>query len=238
MKKTIFAVDDEQDILDIIKINLNYNNFSVETFNSGEEVLSQMNKGILPDLLILDIMMEGMDGYELCKKIRANSLTANIPIIFLSAKSEEFDKVLGLELGADDYLTKPFSVKELTSRVKAVLRRSTQSTVNTSENESKNNVLNYKGLYLYPDKYKVTVDGKSVKLTKTEFEMLHLFLKHPGKIFSRDNIIDSIRGNDVYVVDRTIDVHIMNLRKKINTYKNIVTTFSGVGYGFKEDEDK
>lgn len=238
MKKLIFAVDDEQDILDIIKINLSFNNYEVETFLSAEAVLTEINNRNIPDLIILDIMMEGMDGYDLCKKIRSDEKASSIPIIFLSAKSEEFDKVLGLELGADDYLTKPFSIKELTSRVKAVLRRTIAQSDSNLKNDNQNEtVLKYKGLELFPDQYRVTVDSKSVKLTKTEFEMLHLFLKHPDKIFSRDNIIDSIRGNDVYVVDRTIDVHIMNLRKKIGQYKNIVTTFSGVGYGFKKDED-
>ncbi|HDP79246.1 MAG TPA: response regulator [Spirochaetes bacterium] len=150
--------------------------------------------------------------------------------MFLSAKSEEFDKVLGLELGADDYITKPFSVKELSSRIKAVLRRVDQRT-NEILNEKK---IAYKGLELFPEKYSLKIDGKGVKLTKTEFEILFLFLKHPEKIFTRDNIIDSIRGDDVYVMDRIIDVHIMNLRKKLGKYKNIITTFSGVGYGFKE----
>ena len=137
-----------------------------------------------------------------------------------------------MELGADDYVPKPFSVKELSSRVKAVLRRYSNSKEETT-NQSK--VLSYKGLSYFPEEYRVNVDGTDIKLTKTEFEILGLFLRHPGKIFSRDNIIDSIRGNDIYVVDRTIDVHVMNLRKKIGSYKNIVTTFSGVGYGFKQD---
>jgi DNA-binding response OmpR family regulator len=174
-------------------------------------------------------MMEGKDGYEFCREIRSDKKLKSIPIIFLSAKSEEFDKILGLELGGDDYITKPFSIKELRSRIKAVLRRS----VETSD-EVKGKLLKYKGVELNLDQYSLKVDNEEIKLTKTELNMLSLFMENPGKIFSRDNIINSVRGEDVYVVDRTIDVHIMNLRKKLRSYKNIITTFSGIGYGFKE----
>ena len=132
--------------------------------------------------------------------------------------------------GGDDYITKPFGMKELKSRVKAVLRRFSDS----GEPEKTSRILIYRGVELNPDHYELKIDGEDVKLTKTEFEILELFLRNPGKIFSRDNIIDSVKGHDVYVVDRTIDVHIMNLRKKLGDYKNIIATFSGVGYGFRE----
>ncbi|MBN1499590.1 MAG: response regulator [Spirochaetes bacterium] len=236
MKKKIFAIDDEEELLEIIRINLGSANFDVELFSSAEKALEQLKKNIIPDLILLDIMMDGMDGYEFCKALRENAVYQNIPVIFLSAKSEEFDKVLGLELGGDDYLTKPFSIKELISRIKAVLRRSSSAGSSNTEKSSSTQIIKYKGLELNPESYRLTIDSKNVKLTKTEFELLHLFLRTPEKVFSRDNIIDSVRGNNVYVVDRTIDVHIMNLRKKLGPYKNIVTTFSGVGYGFKETE--
>ncbi|MBN2770760.1 MAG: response regulator transcription factor, partial [Spirochaetes bacterium] len=171
------------------------------------------------------------DGYEFCKKIRALDQFKHVPIIFLSAKTEEFDKVLGLELGGDDYISKPFSVKELKSRVKAVLRRTSAA---ASPDTATSNIIKYKGVEINTDNYTLKIDGTPVELTKTEFGILEIFLKHPGKIFTRDNIIDSIRGHDVYVVDRTIDVHIMNLRKKLGPYKNIIRTLSGVGYGFNE----
>ncbi len=229
MKKKIYVIDDEKDIQDILKINLSAQNLDVSAFSSGEEALLGLKKTV-PDLIILDIMMDGMDGYEFCRKIRGIEDYRNIPIIFLSAKSEEMDKVLGLELGGDDYITKPFGIKEMVSRVRAVLRR-TDTRIAEILSEKK---ITYKGVELYPEKYGLKVDGKDVKLTKTEFEILFLFLKHPEKIFSRDNIIDSIRGDDVYVIDRTIDVHIMNIRKKLGKYKNIISTFSGVGYGFRE----
>jgi DNA-binding response OmpR family regulator len=201
----------------------------VLTFSSGEEALEGMKKA-KPDLIVLDIMMDGMDGYEFCRRLRASGEHRNIPVIFLSAKSDELDKVLGLELGGDDYMTKPFSIKEISSRIKAVLRRS-DTRAHEILNEKK---IAYKGLELFPEKYSLKIDGKGVKLTKTEFEILFLFLKHQEKTFTRDNIIDSIRGEDVYVIDRTVDVHIMNLRKKLGKYKNVISTFSGVGYGFKE----
>lgn len=229
MKKKIFVVDDERDIQEILKVNLSLQNLDVTAFSSGEEALDALKNG-LPDLILLDVMMDGMDGFEFCKTLRANDAYRDIPIIFLSARTEEFDRVLGLELGGDDYIAKPFSVKEVSARVKAVLRRTDTRTARML-NEKK---LAYKGVELFPEKYSLKIDGKGVKLTKTEFEILFLFLKHPEKIFTRDNIIDSIRGDDVYVIDRTIDVHIMNLRKKLGKYKNIITTFSGVGYGFKE----
>lgn len=229
MKKKIFVIDDEKDIQDIIMINLSSQNLDVLAFSSAEEALAELEK-TRPDLILLDIMMDGMDGFEFCRRLRSVDEYKDIPIIFLSAKSEEFDKVLGLELGGDDYVTKPFSIKELASRIKAVLRR---SDIHTKEMLSEKK-LAYKGLEIFPEKYSLKVDGKSVKLTKTEFEILFLFLKHREKIFTRDNIIDSIRGDDVYVIDRTIDVHIMNLRKKLGKYKNVISTFSGVGYGFRD----
>lgn len=229
MKKIIFVIDDEKDIRDILKVNLLQEGYEVFTFPSASEAAKGFESDS-PDLIILDIMMEGKDGYEFCREIRGNERLKGIPVIFLSARSEEFDKVLGLELGGDDFITKPFSIKELKSRVKAVLRR----TSSDSQKETQNAILRYKGVELNTEQYSLSVDGEDIKLTKTEFNMLVLFMGNPGKIFSRDNIIDSVRGHDVYVVDRTIDVHIMNLRKKLGEYKNIITTFSGVGYGFKE----
>ncbi|MCP4136685.1 MAG: response regulator transcription factor [bacterium] len=230
-KKIIYIVDDEKDIREILEINLSGEGYMPVSFPSAEEALKSLDTE-RPDLILLDIMMGGMDGYEFCKNVRSSPEHKNIPIIFLSAKTGEFDKVLGLELGGDDYISKPFGIKELLSRVKAVLRRAgTQKEDITAKEEE---VLTYKGVELFPQKYGVKVDSEDIKLTRTEFELLHLFLKYPDKIFSRDNIIDSIRGDDVYVVDRTIDVHVMNIRKKLGKYKNIITTFSGIGYGIKK----
>jgi DNA-binding response OmpR family regulator len=228
MKKRIFAIDNERDIREILKVNLEKEGYLVDVFPSGETAFKHLTQ-IHPDLIILDIMMTGMDGFEFCKKLRAIDDYKRIPVVFLSAKSEEFDKILGLELGGDDYITKPFSIKELKSRVKAIIRRTASS---SPAGEVKK--IAYKGLELYPDHYSVKIDSVDIDLTRTEFGILELFLRNPGKIFTRDNIIDSIKGRDVYVVDRTVDVHIMNLRKKLGRYKDIIRTFSGVGYGFKE----
>lgn len=229
MKKLIFIIDDEKDIREILKVNLDKEGYDIETYSTAEAAFQDLTIK-KPDLIILDIMMSGMDGYEFCKKIRSLDVYRSLPVIFLSAKSEEFDKVLGLELGGDDYMTKPFSIKELKSRVKAILRRS----VFTPDVDAQQKKIQYKGVELYPDFYSLKIDSEDVDLTKTEFGILELFLRNPGKIFTRDNIIDSIKGRDVYVIDRTVDVHIMNLRKKLGPYKDIIRTFSGVGYGFKE----
>lgn len=227
-KKKIFVIDDEEDIQNILDINLKKEGYDVSTFSSAEEAKDALQKEI-PDLFILDIMMEGMDGYEFCRKIRSDERFQATPVIFLSVKSDEFDKILGLELGGDDYITKPFSIKELQSRIKAVFRRTDKTSVKSEDSD----YIKYEGIELFTDKYQVKIDGVDVKLTKTEFRLLSLFLQHRGKIFTRDNIIDSIKGSDVYIIDRTIDVHIMNLRKKMGKYKELISTFSGVGYGIK-----
>jgi two-component system, OmpR family, alkaline phosphatase synthesis response regulator PhoP len=230
MKKTIFVVDDEKDIQQILKTNLEKEGYDVLTFSSAEESQRTMRKGITPDCIVLDIMMQGIDGYEYCRQLRSSPGHKRIPILFLSARTDELDRVLGLELGGDDYITKPFSIKEIKSRIKAVLRR----TAGDEPEGGRERRIVYQGMELVPDHYSLTVDGADVELTKTEFNILYLFMSNPGKIFSRDNIIDSIRGHDIYVVDRTVDVHIMNLRKKVGRYKHLIKTFSGVGYGIKE----
>lgn len=227
-RKHIFIVDDENDIQTIVAINLTSANFDTSAFSSAEEAMAAMRTTV-PDLIILDIMMEGMDGIEFCRILRSDERYRSIPIIFLSAKSEEFDRVLGLEIGGDDYVTKPFSVKELVARVKVQLRRG-----GTMQTQSGDKRIVYQGLELYPERYELKLDGAEVRLTKTEFDILTVLLTHPGKLFSRDNLINSVRGDDVFVVDRTIDVHIMNLRKKLGPYKDIIATVAGVGYGFRE----
>lgn len=227
MKYRILVVDDEKDIQEIIRLNLLPEGYDVSVCSSADEARESMKKN-RPDLIVLDIMMEGTDGYEFCRELRQTKEYKTLPILFLSAKSEEFDKVLGLELGGDDYLTKPFGMKELKARVKALLRRTSRSETLSDQ------TIRFKGIELNPDDYSLYIDGSDVALTRTEFMILSLFLKNRGKIFSRDNIIDSVKGDNVYVIDRTIDVHIMNLRKKLGPYKEIIKTFSGVGYGFKE----
>lgn len=231
MGKTVFVIDDEKDLQKILKVNLSEAGYDARTFSSAEEALTGLGN-VTPDLIILDIMMGGMDGYEFCRRLRSSTEFRKIPIIFLSARSEEFDRVLGLELGGDDYISKPFSIKELLSRVKAVLRRAEPAEDLNATGAGK--ILKHGSLELNPENFQATIDGKDLELTKSEFLILNLFMKHPGKIFTRDNIINSIRGDDVYVIDRTIDVHIMNIRKKLGPYKKSIKTLSGIGYGFKE----
>ncbi len=231
MGKTVFVIDDEKDLQKILKVNLTEAGYDARTFSSGEEAMEGLGSNV-PDLIILDIMMGGMDGYEFCRRLRSSSEFRKIPIIFLSARSEEFDRVLGLELGGDDYISKPFSIKELLSRVKAVLRRSDPADNFDAHEPGK--TLKHGKLELRPDNFQAIIDGEDIQLTKSEFLILYLFMKYPGKIFTRDNIINSIRGEDVYVIDRTIDVHIMNIRKKLGPYKKAIKTLSGIGYGFKE----
>ncbi|MBP7582571.1 MAG: response regulator transcription factor [Spirochaetes bacterium] len=231
MGKLIFVIDDEKDIRNILKVNLAEAGYDVKTSPSAEEALPALGDA-LPDLIILDIMMGGMDGYEFCRRLRSSDEYRAIPIIFLSARTEEFDRVLGLELGGDDYVSKPFGIKELLSRVKAVLRRAEPREAPPQEGAREK--LKYKDLELSPENFQATIEGRDLQLTKSEFLILNLFMKYPGKIFTRDNIINSIRGEDVYVIDRTIDVHIMNIRKKLGPYKRVIKTLSGIGYGFKE----
>ena len=231
MGKLIFVIDDEKDIQNILKVNLAEAGYDVKTFPSAEEALPAPGDAT-PDLIILDIMMGGMDGYEFCRRLRSSEEHRAIPIIFLSARTEEFDRVLGLELGGDDYVSKPFGIKELLSRVKAVLRRAEPREAPPQEGAGEK--LKYKDLELSPENFQATIEGRDLQLTKSEFLILNLFMKYPGKIFTRDNIINSIRGEDVYVIDRTIDVHIMNIRKKLGPYKRVIKTLSGIGYGFKE----
>ena len=180
------------------------------------------------DLVIAGVDLPGFEGFAAVHELKAIDPSC---VVLVYADELRYDFMEQAQsLGVYDFITKPFSIKELKSRVKAVLRRSTQDTPKDSDNI----ILRYKGVELNTEQYSLSVDGEDIKLTKTEFNILVLFMENPGKIFSRDNIIDSVRGHDVFVVDRTIDVHIMNLRKKLGEYKNIITTFSGVGYGFKE----
>jgi len=237
MKPIVFVVDDEKAIQEILEVNLQMEGYDVYTFSSVADVEVFLENKI-PDLILLDVMMEEVNGFDFCKSLKFDSAYQDIAIIFISAKDQEFDKVLGLELGGDDYITKPFSLQEVKSRVKAVLRRTKVFPQQEGAQRKKDkdpNKIKYKELTINKNNYSLSIKEKKIRLTKTEFNILFLFLSNPDKIFSRDNIIDSVKGDDVYVVDRTIDVHIMNLRKKIDgEYKNIISTFSGVGYGFRE----
>ena len=225
IKSNILVVDDEQDLCEILKFNLETEGYNVDMANSAEEALDM---GIEKyDLLLLDVMMGGMSGFALAKRLKENPLSAHIPIIFLTAKDTENDTVTGFNLGADDYISKPFSLREVMVRVRAVLRRTKEK-----DDMPHSNIINYQGLELNLDKKTVSIDGKDIPFTKTEFEILHLLLDERGKVFSRQELIDRIWPKDVLVLDRTVDVNITRLRKKIGRFSKCIVTRLGFGYYF------
>ena len=225
-KKKILVVDDEQDLCEILKFNLETEGYQADTANSGEEAMSMDIASY--DLLLLDVMMGGMSGFQLARQLKENPMTAHVPIIFLTARDTENDTVTGFNLGADDYISKPFSIREVMVRVRAVLRRTMEQRVNSSEPS----LINYQGLQLNLDKKSVTVDGESVPFTKTEFELLRLLLEERGKVFSRQELIDRVWPKDVMVLDRTVDVNITRMRKKIGKFSKCIVTRLGFGYYF------
>ena len=221
----ILVVDDEEDLCEILQFNLESEGFYVETAFSAEEALEK--EITLFDVLLLDVMMGSMSGFKMASILRKDPKTKRIPIIFLTAKDSENDTLTGFTLGADDYISKPFSIKEVVARVKAVLRRIKEQTDDVESSVS------YEGLEMNINEKKVKLDGASVKLTKKEFEILKLFLENQGRVFSRDEILNRVWQNESYVLDRTIDVNITRLRKKVGDYgKNIVTRL-GYGYCFE-----
>lgn len=224
-EKKILVVDDEETICDVIKLNLELSGYKVDTANSAEEAL-RLNL-MDYELFILDVMMGEMSGFELTSKIRKTDALKSIPIIICTAKDGEDDLVEGFGRGVDDYIKKPFSMKELVLRVKNVLRR-------TKNDEESSNVVAYGSLILDLNTKECKVDGQNTPLTKKEFEMLKLFLQNRDHIFSRNEILDLVWEDGVLVIDRTIDVNINRLRKKIGKYGNNIVTKLGYGYGFKE----
>ncbi|MDW2798596.1 response regulator transcription factor [Clostridium boliviensis] len=226
---SILVVDDEKEIADLVEIYLVSDGYKVYKAYNAEEGLEVLNKNQI-HLVLLDIMMPGMDGLSMCKKIRE---TNNIPIIMLSAKSTDLDKILGLGTGADDYVTKPFNPLELTARVKSQLRRYTQLNPNSAVNESAKNEIGIRGLTINKDNHKVTVYGEEIKLTPIEFDILYLLASNPGRVFSTDEIFEKVWNEKVYEANNTVMVHIRRLRGKMkeDTRQNkIITTVWGVGY--------
>lgn len=221
----ILVVDDEEDLCEILKFNLEMEGYTVDTAYSAEEALkldiTQYN------LLLLDVMMGEISGFKMARMLKANKDTAEIPIIFITAKDTENDTITGFNLGADDYISKPFSLREVIMRVKAVLRRT--AGVQIKEEEQ----LQYKGLVINIPQKKVTIDGEETSLTKKEFEILLLLLQNQGRVFSREDILAKVWNDEVYVLDRTIDVNITRLRKKTGSYGKYIVTRLGYGYCFE-----
>jgi two-component system alkaline phosphatase synthesis response regulator PhoP len=227
----ILIVDDEQDIVELISYNLEKEGFSAIKAYEGASVFNIIATK-KPDLLILDLMLPGMNGLDICKKIRANPATADLPIIMLTAKGDELDKIIGLEIGADDYITKPFSVKELVARVRTILRRS-QDRPKTSLQEQ----FSYKGLAINYSSCTVKIDGKPVTLSPTELKLLFFFSRNPGRVYSRNQLLDQVWGDDTFITDRAVDVHIRRLRSQIEKdveNPRYVLTIRGFGYKFTE----
>lgn len=221
----ILVVDDEEDLCEILKFNLEMEGYTVDTANSAEEALKLDIKQY--NLLLLDVMMGEISGFKMARMLKTDKDTAEIPIIFITAKDTENDTITGFNLGADDYISKPFSLREVIMRVKAVLRRT--ASVQVKEEEQ----LQYKGLIINIPQKKVTIDGEEASLTKKEFEILLLLLQNQGRVFSREDILAKVWHEEVYVLDRTIDVNITRLRKKIGNYGKYIVTRLGYGYCFE-----
>ena len=223
----ILIVDDEEDILELVGYNLAREGYKITKALSGEEAL-RSSRSEIPDLIILDLMLPGIDGLEVLKKLKKDSKTVNIPTVLLTAKGEEADIVAGLELGADDYITKPFSPRILLARIRAVLRRQHEETAGLQA------VIHIHDLEIHPGRRSVLAKGNPVELTFTEFQILFLLAGKPGWVFTRFQIVDAVRGDDYPVTDRSIDVQIVGLRKKLGSCGKYIETVRGVGYRFKD----
>jgi two-component system alkaline phosphatase synthesis response regulator PhoP len=226
-KERILVVDDEEDILELVRYNLAKDGYTLTCVASGEDALRAVEDE-QPDLIVLDLMLPGVDGLEVCRRLRADPRRASIPIIMLTAKSEEADIVTGLELGADDYLTKPFSPRVLLARVRAVLRRGSMPVADDNVSLSRGD------LVIDPGKHDVAVAGVSADLSATEFKLLHLLARRPGWVFTRNQIIDAVHGDGYAVTDRSVDVQVVGLRRKLGDAGDAIETVRGVGYRFKE----
>ncbi|MDR0187023.1 response regulator transcription factor [Prevotella brunnea] len=227
IKHCILVVDDEEDICEILKFNLETEGYIVETAHSAEEALGMEISRY--NLILLDVMMGEISGFAMAKKLKDNPLTKKIPIIFLTARDSENDTVTGFNLGADDYISKPFSIREVILRVRAVLNRTETATVIEPE---QHRTLSFEGLEMDLEKKTVNIDGEEVPFTKTEFELLHLLLEERGRVFSRQELIERIWPKDVLVLDRTVDVYITRVRKKIGRFSKCIATRLGFGYYF------
>lgn len=230
-RESIVIVEDEPDIREVIEYNLSREGYKVTSSGDGQSGLETVRKEA-PDLVVLDLMLPGVDGIEICRRLKADPLTRGIPIIMVTAKGEESDVVLGLGVGADDYVSKPFSPKALMARVKAVLRRGS-----LKEERGAGERLVYGGLAIDAARHEVQVDGKSEEFTATEFRLLHILASNPERVFTRDHLIRRVIGEHAIVNDRNIDVHVRAIRKKLGPYREVVRTMRGVGYRFRPLEE-
>ena len=224
MGHKVFIVEDEPDLRDTLKYNLENEGFSVEAFSNGEDFLSSVDKN-KPNLVILDLMLPGLSGLDVCRKLRSNDNYDGIGIVMLTAKSEEIDRIVGFELGADDYVTKPFSVRELILRVKVLLKKRTDDGANEQ-------ILEFGPILMNLDAHDVSIDGKTVNLTALEFKLLKHLLKRKGRVQTRDQLLGDVWGYSSEVTTRTVDTHIKRLREKLGEPGDLIQTIRGVGYRF------
>jgi len=238
MKRRVVIVEDEEDIVNLVKYNMEREGYSVDFAYTGSEGLRKI-EDLRPDLVILDIMLEDIDGFTVCRRLKSSPNTRDIPVIMLTAKSEDVDIITGLEVGADDYITKPFSPRVLLARVRALLRRVGDEKVSTTfSNTLNDNRIVIHGLIIFPDRYEVLYNGAVLPLSITEFKILYLLAQNPGRVFSRSQIISAIKGDDYPVTERSVDVQILGLRKKLARYGEdigkIIKTIRGVGYKIRD----
>lgn len=226
-REHLLVIEDEEDIIELIEYNMKKEGFRVTSVTSGEEGV-KLAREQQPNLLLLDLMLPGMDGLEVCRRLKTDRSTQHLPVVMLTAKSEDADIVTGLELGADDYITKPFSPRVLVARVRAVLRRRAEEPADESS------PITIRELVIHPGRHEVMTGGQPVDLTFTEFRILHLLARRPGWVFTRYQIVDLVRGDEHPVTDRSVDVQIVGLRKKLGDYGQYIETVRGVGYRFKD----
>ena len=229
-RKKVVVIEDEPDIQEMIEFNLEKEGFRVVTANSGDEGVRAVVREA-PDLVLLDLLLPGLDGIEVCRKLKMDPVTQKIPIIMVSAKGEESDVVLGLGVGADDYVTKPFRPKELIARVRVALRRGT-----VQDDKGNNERIVRSGLVVDAARHEVRLDNRAITLTATEFRLLHLLASHPGRVFTRDQLVTRVIGGGAAVIDRNIDVHIRAIRKKLGESRHLIGTIRGVGYRFQDQD--
>ncbi|MXV78610.1 response regulator [Candidatus Poribacteria bacterium] len=230
MDAKILVVEDERDIVELLKYNLQQEDFEVDTVRNGADALQRAVDNP-PDLILLDLMLPEVDGLIVCRLLKNDPRTKKIPIIMLTAKTDESDRVTGLELGADDYITKPFSPREVVLRVNAVLRR-----LNASKEPDEENQIETHGVVIDLDRHQVMTDDEAIDLTATEFKLITLFARSPGRVFNRDILMDVIWGQEYYGIDRTVDTHVSRLRRKLGDFGKHIETVYGVGYRLKEQK--
>ena len=240
INQRILVIEDETNIQELIKYNLEKNGYKVVVSDNGIDGLEEAIANV-PDLILLDLMLPGMDGLEVCKRLRMDKRTKKVPIFMLTAKSEELDKILGLELGADDYITKPFSIKELIARIRAAMRRISDDRNEEADGKESSTILKVRDIEIDSEKYEVLKNGEKLVLTLKEFELLKMLIENKGKVLTRDFLLDKIWGYDYVGETRTVDVHIRHIRQKINDEEGsnqMIETIRGVGYRFKSEGER